>query len=303
MEQTMKRGTLEDIALAKAAVYCDDRLALIEDYQSLETTGVVKTDIFIMALCVEGQSSVSIDGVSHMVCANDLLVCRPNILIEKDGVEGKSQFRSIVLSKECIHHLVMMGNNNWDIFRFLHKSPVLHLDADEVSLFCHYYDLIRAKAVGPHYGHFREVTDALLFAFFCEFLDMVKRFVPLNPPSYSSGENLFKNFIDNLQSSYPKERAVKVYADHLHVTPKYLSAVCKEFCGKPASDLINQYVVRDIEYMLKRSDKSIKEVSCELKFPNLSFFGKYVKKHTGMSPKQYRKQLRMKKTEDIVIDK
>ena len=74
------------------------------------------------------------------------------------------------------------------------------------------------------------------------------------------------------------------------ITPKYLSAVCKEASGQTASELINQYVVKDIVYLLHQPDKSIKDIAFELDFPNLSFFGKYVKKHLGMSPKMYRKE-------------
>ena len=36
---------------------------------------------------------------------------------------------------------------------------------------------------------------------------------------------------------------------------------------------------------------SIKEISAQLDFPNISFFGKYVRKHFGLSPKNYREQL------------
>ena len=90
---------------------------------------------------------------------------------------------------------------------------------------------------------------------------------------------------------------VAVYADKLHVTPKYLSAVCKDISGETASDIINQYVIKDVLYLLKKSEKSIKEIVNELDFPNLSFFGKYVKRYTGSSPKQYRKQLAEKETE------
>ncbi len=78
------------------------------------------------------------------------------------------------------------------------------------------------------------------------------------------------------------------YANQLYVTPKYLSAVCKEVSGQTASELITQYMVKDILYLLRNSQKSIKEIANELNFPNLSFFGKYVKQHLGMSPKQYR---------------
>lgn len=91
---------------------------------------------------------------------------------------------------------------------------------------------------------------------------------------------------------------VSFYADKLNVTPKYLSAVCKEISGHTASDIINQYVVKDVEALLKRSGRSIKEVANELMFPNLSFFGKYVKKHLGVSPKQYREKLLVEKEQD-----
>ena len=47
---------------------------------------------------------------------------------------------------------------------------------------------------------------------------------------------------------------------------------------------------RWLVYLLHRPDKSIKDIAFELDFPNLSFFGKYVKKHLGMSPKMYRQK-------------
>ena len=42
--------------------------------------------------------------------------------------------------------------------------------------------------------------------------------------------------------------------------------------------------------LLKQSDKSIKEIAEELRFPNQSFMGKFFKEHTGMSPSAFRKQ-------------
>ena len=65
----------------------------------------------------------------------------------------------------------------------------------------------------------------------------------------------------------------------------------KDCSGYTASDLINRYVVKDIDYLLKKRDKSVKEICNELEFPNLSFFGRYVKKHLGLSPKQYRESI------------
>lgn len=107
---------------------------------------------------------------------------------------------------------------------------------------------------------------------------------------FTSRETLFKRFIDLIESTYPKPRSVSYYAERLNVTPKYFSYVCKQAVGQKATGIIDQYVVKDIVYMMNHTQKSIKEIACELDFPNLSFFGKYVKKHLGVSPKNYREQ-------------
>lgn len=58
-----------------------------------------------------------------------------------------------------------------------------------------------------------------------------------------------------------------------------------------ALEVINRCIIDDVRLLLHDPDKSVKEISNELGFPNLSFFGKYVKRMLGMSPKTYRKSL------------
>lgn len=54
---------------------------------------------------------------------------------------------------------------------------------------------------------------------------------------------------------------------------------------------INEAVLTDVRYQLKYSQKSIKEIADYLDFPNISFFGKFVRHHVGCSPKEYRRRL------------
>ena len=120
--------------------------------------------------------------------------------------------------------------------------------------------------------------------------NVLGRVMEHSPRPFTSREVLFKRFLDLIESVYPRPRSVAYYADRLHVTPKYFSTVCKQVGGQKAGDIIAQYVLRDIAYLMNHTRKSIKEIACELGFSNLSFFGKYVKKHFGMSPKAYREQ-------------
>ena len=63
---------------------------------------------------------------------------------------------------------------------------------------------------------------------------------------------------------------------------------CKRVSGRTPISIINEHAMKLIKYQLKHSDKSIKEVANHFDFANPSFFGKFVKTHTGMSPMQLR---------------
>lgn len=66
------------------------------------------------------------------------------------------------------------------------------------------------------------------------------------------------------------------------------SFVVKLVSGRTAQEWINDSAIEQIKYQLKHSDKSIKEIADDFNLSNLSFFGKYVKKHLGVSPTKYR---------------
>ena len=71
---------------------------------------------------------------------------------------------------------------------------------------------------------------------------------------------------------------------------KYLSVVCKQMSDRTASSWIEEYLNEDIRFHLRNTTKPIKEICKILNFPNLSFFGKYVKGQFGCTPTEYRKQ-------------
>lgn len=277
--------------MKKVSAYYDDRIAIICDLKKLNYEEPIKADAFLLTLCVKGKASLFIDGKSYDIRENDLLIYHPNIIMEKCMVSMDFENRTIVMTPEYVRQMPILAGDDWDVRLFLEKNPIVPLKEEEVGVFCQYYDLLQSKLTTVSPGrHHKELIDSLLAAFLFEFHDALERFVQIKPQTFTSSENLFKAFMDLLSSSYPKDRSVMYYADRLHVSPKYLSAVCKEVSRCTASELINRYVIKDIEYQLKRTRKSIKEIACELDFPNLSFFGKYVKRHLKMSPREYRDQ-------------
>ncbi len=104
----------------------------------------------------------------------------------------------------------------------------------------------------------------------------------------SRKEEIFDKFILLVEQEYTHERRIIYYADKLNLSPKYLSTVVKEASGKYASDWIDDYVVLEAKALLKKGGLNIQQISDRLNFPNQSFFGRYFKKQTGYSPKDYR---------------
>jgi len=75
--------------------------------------------------------------------------------------------------------------------------------------------------------------------------------------------------------------------------------VCKRESGKTALEWIQEYVSEDIRYYLTGSELSVKEIANRLGFPNISFFGKYVRERFGVSPKKLRQIVATGKINDI----
>lgn len=279
-------GMVEQIML-----YQDARLAIVEDIHNLNQEYKARIDTYIAILCQKGKGSIYINDKLFNVNANDLVICHPNVILERGMISVDFKCCGFCLSPEYIDQIAIINAGNWDVKLFIDKHPIISLTAEEALIFQQYHSLLRSKLTGSPYRHQKELIDSLLQALSYEFHDTMERYVKVATPSYTSGEKLFNSFITLISSSYPKKRSVTYYADKLAVSPKYLSAISKEVSGKTASEMINLYVVKDIEYLLKRSRKSIKEIANDLEFPNISFFGKYVKRYLGVSPKQYRAAL------------
>lgn len=129
-----------------------------------------------------------------------------------------------------------------------------------------------------------------LKAFFIGFHEYLQR-NPQNCPdevkSYRVRE-LFNRFMKLMERDYKKSRDVNYYAEQMNITSKYLSNIVRQVTGHTPKIIIDQYVVLQLKMQLKRSAQSIKEMAWEYHFADASFFCRYFKKHTGMTPQQVR---------------
>jgi AraC-like DNA-binding protein len=101
-------------------------------------------------------------------------------------------------------------------------------------------------------------------------------------------DEICKELIQLVTQYYATERKAQFYADKMGVSLQYLSTTVKQVTGKNILDIISYVVIMDAKSKLKSTNMTIQEISYSLNFPNASFFGKYFKRHVGMTPLEFR---------------
>lgn len=262
--------------------------------EPLLETGPQKTDRIILMVCVEGRLQVEVNERKLLISSQDILQCFPGVIVSNLMISPDFKGGIICLSQKAIMEYIHIDNKLWNRLFHLEESPVVHMENGE--LFAIYGRLISMRLKQEQRPYKKEIIASLIRASIYEVFAEMERLVECSKSrTMTQGDLLFKKFIELISGMEVKSRSVSWYGERLCVTPKYLSTTCKQVSGKTTHDWINQFVLMDIQHLLKYSEKSIKEIAEYLDFPNISYFGKYVKSHLGYSPKEYRSVLRVSK--------
>ena len=236
-----------------------------------------------ICICTAGSCSIKVNLQHYDVESPMLVTLMPGQIVE--GIDYSPNFDgiTIVLSKRFIDMLNLPG---WQQqYMMLFNNPVNAISQETLRNLQIFYTILH-KAASDEENPFRlQVIENLIRVFF---YGGVSKFRKLEGSTASSKNNIVERFMELVQEHYREERLIGFYADKLCITPKYLSKLIKEHTGRSAGEWIDNHVILEARAMLQSSDMTIQQIAASLNFPNQSFFGKYFKRATGLSPKQYR---------------
>ena len=160
------------------------------------------------------------------------------------------------------------------------------MSSRDFSVFC--YSLYSYMQKGPY--HF-EISE--LFKQAATYLDnsILSKHNQSDTNRKNRQEYLFERFISLVKQHCSSEHSVKFYADKLCITSQYLSTISKKVSGRPACEWIYQFLILEAKALLTHTNLSIQEISFQMNFSDQSCFGKFFKKHTGVSPREYLRNL------------
>ena len=105
----------------------------------------------------------------------------------------------------------------------------------------------------------------------------------------SRGEQVFITFMQSLGQHYAQHWSVARYAEEAHLSVRYFSSLVHGYTGQKPVQWIASYTISQAKNLLRHTDLAVKEIAEQLGFPEPFTFRKYFKKHTGISPTEYRK--------------
>lgn len=128
----------------------------------------------------------------------------------------------------------------------------------------------------------RSILDLILM--FCSVLYPVE----YDFKTTGKGALLVKRFYRLVEENILKNLLVNQYAEMLAVTPNHLTQTLKFLTGKTSNDIIKEKQVLEIKRLLVHTNLNVTEIADQLNFTDQSYFSKFFKRETGLSPIAYR---------------
>lgn len=240
--------------------------------------------------CSKGSISISSDLEHHVINPRSMFVCPPGSIVQIES-EQDAAVHFIFCEEEFVNRVHLDQKQLLHLFMEVRTTPCLQLDDSEWSSINHTLEEIFTEGRSGREDLF---SAEIMYSLFRALAYCISRVIDdrmktrKETPSLPRHTAYFNAFIEELSHNYMQERSVGFYADRLHLTPKYLTTLLRTTTGRTATQWIDDYVVLEAKNLLKYSSMNIQEVAYYLHFPNQSFFGKYFKQHTGMTPSAYR---------------
>lgn len=245
----------------------------------------LKAEIFV--LCMDGGIDASINLSEYTIKKNDFVTLSPGSIIQINRIERNLKLYFMVFSSEFINGL----NKNKSIIDLIYitkNHPVLSLPEEFASIYEEFFLLMMKVYYKKHSPYNPEILKCMLLSILYRLSDMYHDQPARKETCSSRSEEICKTFGHLVIQHYTQERNVSYYAKKMGITPAHLSNTVKNMTGKTVMDFISEVVIVDAKAQLKSTNLPIREIAYSLNFPNVSFFGKYFKRLTGMTPQQYR---------------
>ena len=275
-----------------------DDLVVMEDFKVLPDGHVCLDDHGLIIICTEGRAQFEYDGSVIQLQKNDLFLYMRHSVACNFTASSNFDCKQLWFTSSEAWNLNNYGKTSLADIAHFKLHPIVHLTDEDTNLLDSYFQLLIRRMKDRSPILYRDIVRSFVSTLMLEMLAMMRRDIEHNTKwklqnDVASGfhkRGLVDKFMHLVEQSDGRIRKVDDFASRLNITPKYLSTIMKETMDRRPSVIIQLFTMKAIEHRLRSTDMTMQEIANDLNFPNASFFGKYFKEHSGMTPMEYRKK-------------
>ncbi|HBL69944.1 AraC family transcriptional regulator [uncultured Alistipes sp.] len=247
-----------------------------------------RTEGGAILFCRRGSATVTVDQLRDRVTRDTLLLLLPGSILHLNERTDDFRVRFCAFSLELFSEAAYRLDPSF--FHILHEHAIIRLPDRIIEGVRNWFQM--ASYTYRDRGNiFRNtiirnrLQNVLLEAF-----DKTQRFAPdvHSQTGTTRQADLFQRFVALVHEHCTEQREVAFYADRLCISTRYLSTIIRSVAHSTAKEFIDRSVVLEIKMLLGSTELSVQEIAYRLHFPDQSYLGRFFKKHTGVSPTEFR---------------
>lgn len=251
----------------------------------------VKCNNLILMLCKSGEIDVEINYVNYTLKKDGFLSIAPYDIVAFK--ESKGDFKSQTLVLPLSMFTPIIAELRMKQYDYVKKNPLIYFNEDYLKMIETTFEFINRASNLLDEERFEQVVIKQVSSLYYvqqQFYTNCDESETLLHECVSRKKELFRLFIKSLVESHSVSREVLFYANELGVSSGYLNEICNDISHHTAKEIIDSAVSARLKYELSYTSKSIQELADEYNFPSQSYFSRYYKRMTGMTPSEFRKR-------------
>lgn len=282
--------------MKKLKDYIEDSISSDEGFWARELTAAelstepIKLTCSVIILCMEGTCVFSIDSRDFPVARGDEAFVLFDSVFSIRRPSEDFHVRMFIFSKDISSQAFMRFDSVF--FNGLYENPIHHHRQGHENETLSYFSILESIQTDRRNRYRNLIAMNLLRAFSLNVNDKLQRRIS-DAPSRSSSrkEDIYSKFMDLVNVECRHHRDVAWYADRLCITSRYLADITDAVSGDSPKELIDYVLVQEIKILLTFTEIPLQEIADRINFPDQSYLGRYFRRHTGMSPTDYRRHL------------
>jgi AraC-like DNA-binding protein len=240
-------------------------------------------DFFFILALLKGKGDHTIDFIPYKIMNHTIFFMRPGQVHQLNLKAGSTGY--LIQFKKDFY---LTNDKNSGLL--LRKASSKNIQLPDVKTFNKLYSILTEifRESNTKNEKYSEVINASFSIFFIELVRYQQKIEQNMDKGSVLNQDRLEDFMELLDAHISKNKQPAIYAKMLNLTPYQLNTITKTALGKTSSDLINEQIILESKRYLLSTSNQVKEIAYHLGYEDTSYFIRFFKKHTGLSPEVFR---------------